>query len=315
MKTKRDTAIRVLKRIPKALLQWPFSPSAVKHPRLIMTLLVKNEAEKLEHNLIFHHAMGVDGFIVTDNNSTDDTMNIIRHYQQKGWILDVIEEPSTGYEQKQWVDRMVMMACERHKADWVINADADEFWYAPQGNLKDEMTRCTSRVLKCRLCNMYPEEETPFHEWSKCVEPVPQPTHYDLSPYSIFGHRTYKVAHRTQGYLHISMGNHKVAMIPPTQTMGNIIIYHYTIGNRAAFINKMVQGGQELEHHQGGHGGVHWRYFYGLYKDGRLSEEYDRVIGKHAYDRLVADGYIVEDPTIRDFFRNNLPNNLISEKA
>ena len=34
-------------------------------PRLIMTLLVKNEEELLEKNLLFHKAMGVDAFIVT----------------------------------------------------------------------------------------------------------------------------------------------------------------------------------------------------------------------------------------------------------
>lgn len=46
-------------------------------PRLVMTLLVKNEEAMLEENLLFHKAMGVDGFIVTDNNSTDRTMDIL----------------------------------------------------------------------------------------------------------------------------------------------------------------------------------------------------------------------------------------------
>ena len=70
-------------------------------------------------------AMGVDGFIITDNNSTDSTPDIIRKYKQKGWIKEVIEEKATNYEQKDWVDRMIWKAKTIYKADWIINADAD----------------------------------------------------------------------------------------------------------------------------------------------------------------------------------------------
>ena len=54
----------------------------------------------------------------------------------------------------------------------------------------------------------------------------------------------------------------------------------------------------------GRHGGRHWRYFYKLYKEGKLEEEYDRVIGTQVFDRLRADGYIYDDSTIADFFSN-----------
>lgn len=72
----------------------------VSSPKLIMTLLVKNEEEMLEKNLQFHKSMGVDGFIITDNNSTDRTPTIIQAYKEKGWILEVIQETATDYEQK-----------------------------------------------------------------------------------------------------------------------------------------------------------------------------------------------------------------------
>lgn len=109
-------------------------------PRLVMTLLVKNEEAMLEENLLFHKAMGVDGFIVTDNNSTDRTMDILEQYRQKGWILEIIRETAENYEQKSWVDRMIWKAKTVYHADWIINADADELWFAPSGNLKDELS-------------------------------------------------------------------------------------------------------------------------------------------------------------------------------
>jgi hypothetical protein len=122
---------------------------------------------------------------------------------------------------------------------------------------------------------------------------VPDYAPYDLSPYAIYERRNKKVAHRTDGYIQISMGNHKVAMLPRhTIWSKDIVIYHFTIRGRQQFIDKMVQGGRELEKHEGKHGGRHWRYFYELYKQGKLEQEYERVVGLNSYDRLRQDGYI-----------------------
>ncbi|WP_300729981.1 glycosyltransferase family 2 protein [uncultured Bacteroides sp.] len=274
------------------------------NPRLVMTLLVKNEEAMLEENLLFHKSMGVDGFVVTDNNSTDRTMEILRKYQQKGWILEIIEETAENYEQKAWVDRMVWKAKTVYQADWIINADADELWYAPSGNLKNELSSASANVLNCKINSVYPEEDKPFWEWSHVVKYVPDLEKYDLSIYSLFERQNWKVAHRADGYVQISMGNHKVKMFPQRVAECDIRIYHYNVRGRKQFIEKMVNGGKQLEKHKGRHGGRHWRYFYRLYKEGKLNEEYDRVIGTNVYDRLEKDGYILGDQTIPNYFRN-----------
>lgn len=119
-------SLYLLKKVGFALAESFKAFRLTPSPRLIMTLLVKNEEDVLEDNLLFHKAMGVDGFIITDNNSTDRTSEIIRKYKEKGWVKEVIEETATNYEQKEWVDRMIWKAKTVYKADWVINADADE---------------------------------------------------------------------------------------------------------------------------------------------------------------------------------------------
>lgn len=292
----------MLKKIGYALCDVFHTLRKTSDPRLVMTLLVKNEEAMLEENLLFHKAMGVDGFIVTDNNSTDRTMDILEQYRQKGWILEIIRETAENYEQKSWVDWMIWKAKTVYHADWIINADADELWYAPSGNLKDELSATSANVLNCRINSVYPEEEKPFWEWTRVVRYVPDPEKYDLSVYSLFERQNWKVIHRADGYIQISMGNHKVKMFPQRVAESSVRIYHYNVRGRKQFIEKMINGGKQLEQHKGRHGGRHWRYFYRLYKEGKLNEEYDRVIGIRAFDRLVLDNYIYEDYTIVDIF-------------
>lgn len=293
-----------LKKIGYALCDLRKTFSKTSSPTLIMTLLVKNEEAMLEQNLQFHKAMGVDGFIVTDNNSSDGTLDIIRKYVERGWIKEVINEPATDYEQKAWVDRMIWLAKTRYGADWVINADADELWYAPSGNLKNELSATGANVLDCEVRSMYPEEGKPFWQWNMAVKYVPDLEAYGLSLYSLFERQNKKVIHRAAGYLQISMGNHKVTMLPQRSAVTDIRVYHYNVRGKQQFLEKMINGGKQLEQHKGRHGGRHWRYFYKLYKVGKLEEEYDRVIGTQVFDRLRADGYIYDDSTIADFFSN-----------
>ncbi|WP_304249881.1 glycosyltransferase family 2 protein [Parabacteroides gordonii] len=271
-------------------------------PRLIMTLLVKNEEDMLEENLIFHKAMGVDGFIITDNNSSDRTPEIIRKYKEKGWIVEAIEEKATDYQQKKWVDRMIWKAKSVHKADWVINADADEIWYAPSGDLKTELVSSRANVLTCEMKCVYPEEGKPFWQWGQTVEVVNDLERYNLSRYSLFARQNKKVIHRTAGYIQISMGNHKVTMFPKKVEKSNIHIYHYNIRGKKPFLEKMINGGRQLEQNPKKHGGRHWRYFYQLYKEGLLEAEYDKVIGTASFDQLKQDGFIRTDTTIPEWF-------------
>lgn len=271
-------------------------------PRLIMTLLVKNEEDMLEENLIFHKAMGVDGFIITDNNSSDRTPEIIRKYKEKGWIVEAIEEKATDYQQKKWVDRMIWKAKSVHKADWVINADADEIWYAPSGDLKTELVSSRANVLTCEMKCVYPEEGKPFWQWGQTVEVVNDLERYNLSRYSLFARQNKKVIHRTAGYIQISMGNHKVTMFPKKVAKSNIRIYHYNIRGKKPFLEKMINGGKQLEQNPKKHGGRHWRYYYQLYKEGLLEAEYDKVIGTASFDQLKLDGFIRTDTTIPEWF-------------
>src|SRR5262245_51551113 len=101
-----------------------------------MTLLVRDEQDILRANIEYHLAQGVDSFIVTDNRSVDATARILKDYEARG-KLRYIFEASDDYNQYAWVTRMARLAYSDLGADWVINSDADEFWWPKHGTLRD----------------------------------------------------------------------------------------------------------------------------------------------------------------------------------
>jgi len=106
-------------------------------PRVVMALKVRDEEDVIESALRYHHAQGVDFFIVTDNGSTDRTPEILGRWVDAG-LARVISEPSPELRERghEWVTRMARLAATDHGADWVVHGDADEFWWPLSGTIK-----------------------------------------------------------------------------------------------------------------------------------------------------------------------------------
>ncbi|MEK6325970.1 MAG: glycosyltransferase family 2 protein [Actinomycetota bacterium] len=124
----------------------PDRPSADRGERLIMALKVRDEGDILEANLRFHHALGVDHFVVTDNGSTDETPQILRRYVDAG-LAHVINDPDADLRERgaEWLTRMARLAATDLGADWVIHTDADEFWLPLRGTLTDALAAIPER--------------------------------------------------------------------------------------------------------------------------------------------------------------------------
>ena len=61
----------------------------------------------------------------------------------------MIQEPGEDLRDGEWVTRMARLAATEFGADWVINSDADEFWWPRGGSLKHVLVG-DSRALRDR---------------------------------------------------------------------------------------------------------------------------------------------------------------------
>lgn len=113
--------------------------------RLAATLLVRDEEQILGAHLDYHLAQGVDLFLVMDNGSIDATPEILREYERMGAVRIVPGAEPGHYRQGEWVTKLARLAATEYGADWVLNLDADEFWWPNAGTLPDALASVPDR--------------------------------------------------------------------------------------------------------------------------------------------------------------------------
>src|SRR6187431_819162 len=111
---------------------------------LVMTLLARDEIDVVDSWLSFHLNAGVDVVIATDNLSQDGTTEVLEEYARSGQV-HLIHEPGEDLRQNEWVTRMARLAATDFGADWVINSDADEFWWPRGPSLRDVLAAVPDR--------------------------------------------------------------------------------------------------------------------------------------------------------------------------
>jgi hypothetical protein len=97
--------------------------------KFIVTVMVRDEVDIIAAMVEHHLAEGADLIIATDNGSVDGTTEVLQQYADLG-VLELHHDPVFRKQQHAVVTGMARRAATEHDADWVINADADEFFVA-----------------------------------------------------------------------------------------------------------------------------------------------------------------------------------------
>jgi Glycosyl transferase family 2 len=175
--------------------------------KLVMTLLVRDEEDVIDAQIAFHLHAGVDVVIATDNRSQDGTTEILERNERAG-VLHLLREDGDDMRQDEWVTRMAPMAASDFGADWVINSDADEFWWTSGGSLKDVLATVPERYGVVRGCWRHylprPDDGAFFGE--RMVVRLNEPAFSGDKRTVLHAHQ--KIAHRADPEVEVERGNH-----------------------------------------------------------------------------------------------------------
>jgi len=269
--------------------------------KIVMTLLVRNEEDIIRENIEFHLSQGVSHFIATDNLSADGTTAILKEYEDKG-VLTYFYEDSELFDQHIWVTRMAVEAFAEHNADWVINNDADEFWWPRSGTLIDAFQSVPEQynLLEARRTNfvMVGGGVAPFYRRMIYRQVVPlNSLGQSLPP---------KLAHRGSEDIIVAPGNHSVSGFHNMKKKHGLIdVLHYPMRISGQFENKIKYGGAAYERNKivPEDVGITWRSLYSEYKEHSSLRDYcnQQTYDNERIQEELAIGQIVEDCRLSDY--------------
>ena len=270
--------------------------------KLAMTLLARNEADIVDAQIAFHLNAGVDFVVATDNRSNDGTAEILERYERDGH-LHLIRESADDMQQARWVTRMARLAATEFGADWVINSDADEFWWPRDGSLKDifaSVPRRFGAVCGCwRHFVPRPDDGSFFAE--RMTVRLARPA-FAGDKTTVF-HAHQKVAHRASPDVEVDAGNHYVRgpSLDPLPGWYPIEVLHFSI---RSIVQLERKGGGGWARNPTYVLAEHQRRVDEALTSGRVADYFDSLVATHGeLEEGLADGTYVVDTRLRDVLR------------
>jgi hypothetical protein len=274
--------------------------------KLVVTVLARDEADVIDAQVAFHLNAGADLVIATDNASRDGTTEILESYAREG-CLHLIREPAEGLRQGEWVTRMARLAATEFGADWVINTDADEFWWPRGRSLKDVLAAVPDEygVVNAfwRSFVPRPDDGRFFAERMTTRLAAAAPIN---DPRSFYRPVT-KVAHRADPSVIVGRGNHDLVRsdLDTLATWHPLEVLHFPLRSGEQWARKVHLQGEAFTKHIARAGTGYHLTSYDALQEGRIEDQHgSMVVGDEALERGVADGTLVTDTRLRDVLRS-----------
>ena len=212
----------------------------------------RNEADIIRANVLHHQSQGVSHFLWLDNGSTDGTTDVLDELRQSvslEWRLH-----TDSFRQDVLLTALAREAFVRG-ADWVLPLDADEFWYAPQGSLRQVLKRTDAGALRVQLVNFVQRRDqltaaaagllTMNRRPPEPIGPIDRLEELVNSRRIGFVEILYpaKWIARTCPLLEVGWGNHTLyGSLAPAVDTDAIVCLHAPLRSRATLENKVDSG-------------------------------------------------------------------------
>ena len=217
--------------------------------------MVRNEADIIRLNVLYHLASGIDRMLVVDNGSTDGTDRVLQQLSLQDarvrWSRD-----DGPFLPSRVMTKLAREAFEEG-ADWVVPVDADEFWHAPGGDLRGVLEDAEAGVLKARAVNFIQRrsqgESSPdalIHMTGRAAAPVGPPGHAQSlveSGQIAFVEKVYpqKCVCRPTAEVQIETGHHSISGANgPRVRTEELLCLHAPMRSRAALAERIYSAGR-----------------------------------------------------------------------
>lgn len=267
--------------------------------KLVMTLLVRDEADIVDAQIAYHLDVGIDFVVATDNRSEDATSDVLARYEREGH-LHLIREPGDDLRQSEWVTYMARLAATDFGADWVLNTDADEFWWPRGGSFRELFAAIPLRFGAVRGAwrNFVPRPDDERFFAERMTARLRAPSFH---PHPLSTH--FKSAHRGAPDVRVGRGNHEAFGTGLVALRGwyPIEILHFPVRSlehcRRKYVTQFVALERNAEKGIPGHMADAYR----AYKADRLDAFYEPlVVDDAALEQGVARGELAIDTRLRD---------------
>lgn len=272
--------------------------------KVVMTLLARDEADIVAPWLDFHLNAGADFVVATDNRSQDGTTEVLERYAREGHV-HLIREPGDDLRQDEWVTRMARLAATQHGADWVINSDADEFWWPRGESLRDVLAAVPDRygTVSAFLRVFVPRPgDGPFAERMTVRFSPLAPINDPASLYKPIR----KVIHRGHPEIRLTRGNHALVGSPfaPLRGWFPVEVFHFPLRTEEQTAHKAYLQGTAFQQHIDRAPTAYHRNMFAALHGGRIGDYYrSLVVDDTELDLGVVDGRLVVDTRLRDAIR------------
>lgn len=219
--------------------------------RFVVTVMVRDEidiiAAMIEHTL----SQEPDLIIATDNGSVDGTAEVLEKYADRG-LVELHHDPVHRKQQHSVVTGMARRARTEHAADWVINADADEFWVPVDRRMTLrkalENIPLSLNAFTAPVTNLIGPPARRGSGLSRLVWRDRRSSE-QLNAVGIYAHPTDNAVHRGEPDIVVAQGNHFVSLSSNGQPdpAYAIEVLHLPWRSWSQFEQKVVHAGRGYE--------------------------------------------------------------------
>jgi glycosyltransferase involved in cell wall biosynthesis len=224
----------------------------MSEPIIVMTVMVRDEVDVMAAMIEHHLNQGVDLIIATDNGSVDGTREVLAAYAETGRV-EVHDYLAHDKNQSGVVSNMATRAAKAHKATWVINADADEFFLPkdPALTLRDALRRIPTGIgaFSAPVVNMTgdPARDGGFIDRLTLRDERDEASL--MSTVALHAHPTADVIHVGRAGVTVQQGNHGVdiPMMGEPDDAFAIEVLHYPWRTYRQYSTKILNTGRSYD--------------------------------------------------------------------